>query len=636
MEDSMIIFLLAVFAIIIVVCIISAARRQNDESRFDVSAEDLVSAEIEDDHYLVYFDASGFPADSNQDYSYYPKYEVIAKGWVQKGDTIAVVRIFKVSTFAAPSVKTTTYETLFKEFRISSPSAGMIIPRQDKGSRMTKLIICELKPRQNEDITRAKGETITNHYQVSEAYYRDVTAACQKIVAFKNIVCLNDSARKAITSAFDWREDYWDYCSSLILVDIFRCFEGLGAGVSLETKEGFGFMLLMWGLSSDKEYLPYTQIDEYQKIILSATNLMQSTKDLADKAAPRGKMVLPDILSSCDSALCDRYLVLLYRWASIVAAADDKITEKEKQLLANLVRLRSVKSIDHRLASRINPPVEKPSAENTVTEPSKQNPLANLKEMIGLTSVKEEIEALYSFVKVQQMRQKNGMRTASISYHCVFTGNPGTGKTTMARIVAGIYKELGILKKGHLVETDRSGLVAEYIGQTAVKTNAIIDSALDGVLFIDEAYTLASGGSMDYGREAIATLLKRMEDDRSRLVVILAGYSQEMKAFIDSNPGLQSRFNRYINFPDYSPQELFDIFISCAEKDEYSLSDDAKEKLHALIEKAVADKDANFGNGRFIRNLFETTIQNQAIRISRAKNVTNEVLERIIASDIKV
>mgnify|MGYP003299028107 CR=1 FL=1 len=204
----------------------------------------------------------------------------------------------------------------------------------------------------------------------------------------------------------------------------------------------------------------------------------------------------------------------------------------------------------------------------------------------------------------------------------------------MARIVASIYQELGILKKGHLVETDRSGLVAEYVGQTAVKTNNIIDSALDGVLFIDEAYSLVQGGSNDFGKEAIATLLKRMEDDRNRLVVILAGYSDNMKQFIDSNPGLQSRFNRYIHFADYDADELMQIFRLHTTKNEYIMNEEAIFALKNILQEAVKNKDKNFGNGRFVRNLFEETLQNQAMRVAGLRRATIKDLTLITANDI--
>ena len=261
--------------------------------------------------------------------------------------------------------------------------------------------------------------------------------------------------------------------------------------------------------------------------------------------------------------------------------------------------------------------------------------LYQLKSLIGLDNVKDEIEHLTNFIKMQQVRKGRGLKTTSVSYHCVFTGNPGTGKTTVARIVAQIYQELGILSKGQLIETDRSGLVAEYVGQTAVKTNKIIDSALDGVLFIDEAYSLIAGGGNDYGKEAIATLLKRMEDDRDRLIVILAGYKDEMKTFIDSNPGLQSRFNRYIDFPDYSAEELMQIFCFNVKKSDYILTDEAKQKLQNLLIEVVKNKDKNFGNARFVRNIFEKTLEHQANRLAEIKNPTDEELKNIIAQDIE-
>ena len=235
---------------------------------------------------------------------------------------------------------------------------------------------------------------------------------------------------------------------------------------------------------------------------------------------------------------------------------------------------------------------------------------------------------------MKQKRDEMGMKSPSISYHCVFTGNPGTGKTTVARILARIYKDLGILNSGHLVEVDRSGLVAEYVGQTAVKTNKTIDKALDGVLFIDEAYTLAQGNNEDYGREAIATLLKRMEDDRDRLVVILAGYTNEIESFINSNPGLRSRFNRYIHFEDYTTEELFEIFTLQMKKNEYTLSDDAEQYLKEMLEAVVANKPRDFGNARYVRNLFEKSIEKQANRLASLTEITKQDLSLIKKEDI--
>ena len=218
----------------------------------------------------------------------------------------------------------------------------------------------------------------------------------------------------------------------------------------------------------------------------------------------------------------------------------------------------------------------------------------------------------------------------------IFTGNPGTGKTTVARIVAGIYKELGILQKGHLVETDRSGLVAEYVGQTAVKTNKVIDSALDGVLFIDEAYSLVGAGNEDFGKEAIATLVKRMEDNRDRLVVILAGYENEMQQFIESNPGLRSRFNRYIHFEDYSADELKQIFLGMLQKYDFSLQEDGERVLTEHLEKCVVNKGKDFGNARYVRNLFERTIKAQAVRLAAQPETDKSQLAIITADDILI
>ena len=260
--------------------------------------------------------------------------------------------------------------------------------------------------------------------------------------------------------------------------------------------------------------------------------------------------------------------------------------------------------------------------------------IEDLNSLIGLKQVKAEVTAMKNFIEVNQRREQAGLKTTPVSYHCVFTGNPGTGKTTVARIVAGIYKSMGVLKKGHLVETDRSGLVAEYVGQTAVKTNKIIDSALDGVLFIDEAYSLVSGGKEDFGKEAIATLVKRMEDDRNRLVVILAGYAQDMEQFIESNPGLRSRFNRYIHFEDYTADELLLIYKGFLAKYDYRIEPDAEQELLRHLEKCVSATKKDFGNARYVRNLFEKTIEAQAVRLAAMPFTDKEKLAMITVDDI--
>lgn len=305
----------------------------------------------------------------------------------------------------------------------------------------------------------------------------------------------------------------------------------------------------------------------------------------------------------------------MLRIATIIATVDNKVTEKENQWLDSIVNISSTD--------------DDPGNQQEVVHPDEE-----LNGLIGLGRVKNEINTLCNFVIMKKKREAEGLKSPNISYHCVFTGNPGTGKTTVARLLAAIYRDLGVLKKGHLVETDRSGLVAEYVGQTAVKTNKIIDSALDGVLFIDEAYTLANGSNNDYGPEAIATLLKRMEDDRNHLVVILAGYNQEMETFINSNPGLRSRFNRYIHFDDYTAEELFDIFCLLVKKGEYTLTEDAVLFVKELLKSTTTDSPKDFGNARFVRNLFEKVVEAQANRLSSKTNLTKEELTQITKADV--
>ena len=272
-----------------------------------------------------------------------------------------------------------------------------------------------------------------------------------------------------------------------------------------------------------------------------------------------------------------------------------------------------------------------------VNEPLQGDPYKELDELIGLKAVKEEVRSLANFVKLQKQREAKGLKTAKVSYHLVFYGSPGTGKTTVARIVGRIYKDLGVLKKGHTVETDRSGLVAKYMGQTALKTDTVVQQALDGVLFIDEAYALVpeAGSGQDYGQEAISTLLKRMEDYRDRLVVIIAGYKDEMLRFIDSNPGLQSRFNRYIDFPDYTGAELTDIFKMYMKKNQYTLAPDAEAYLKERLDYVVAHKDRNFGNARFARNVFEKSIQQQANRLANRSDLSDKELTELTIEDLK-
>ena len=281
------------------------------------------------------------------------------------------------------------------------------------------------------------------------------------------------------------------------------------------------------------------------------------------------------------------------------------------------------------------PAAEKKEEEQTEEEPEKlEDILSELNGYIGLDKVKTEVENLVNLVKVQKMRKEHDLPTPKMSLHMVFTGNPGTGKTMIARVMARIYKCLGILSKGQLIEVDRGGLVAGYVGQTATKTQEVIDKALGGVLFIDEAYALTyHKEGNDFGQEAVDTLLKAMEDHRDDLIVIVAGYNGLMEEFIHSNPGLESRFNRFIHFDDYTLEEMMAIFNMRCDQGGYKLSENATDEVETFIKKQNVDP-ITFGNARGVRNLFEQVLVAQCNRVVNLTEVTREALMEITEEDV--
>ena len=261
--------------------------------------------------------------------------------------------------------------------------------------------------------------------------------------------------------------------------------------------------------------------------------------------------------------------------------------------------------------------------------------LAELDSLVGLDEVKRDVRVLASFIQVNNLRRDRGLKAPAISKHLVLTGNPGTGKTTVARLISRIYYSIGAIPKNNFVETSRAGLVAGYVGQTALKTQEVIKKALGGVLFIDEAYSLVSDSKNDYGSEAIDTLISAMENNRDNLVVIVAGYEEPMQQFIGSNPGLSSRFNRYLHFKDYDSEELMSIFLKLCEENEYILQEQAESAIHKFLKNVYAHRCKDFGNARTVRNIFEKIIAYQAERIISMDSIDDDDLLELTLADVE-
>ena len=417
------------------------------------------------------------------------------------------------------------------------------------------------------------------------------------------------------------------------VLDLMKCFSLTADITDLKSKEAFALLYTI-SKKNGLEIENYAQHKMlYDDKLLSTYDAMyQSLKSQIEMQMDDSAMFrLSLLLSAYDKDIQEQYLTNLYRFASIVVKIDGTVTKEEE------VALKKIMSLNAKSEEK-NKNDEAPKTKGKVSEPLSQKTvdeaLEDLNSLTGLTAVKEEIKSLINFIKVQKAREDKGFKSSSLSYHIVFTGNPGTGKTTVARIVAQIYKALGVLQQGQLVETDRSGLIAEYVGQTAVKVNKTVDSALNGVLFIDEAYSIVGDTQDSFGKEAVSTLIKRMEDDRDKLIVVLAGYTKEMQDFIETNPGFKSRFNRYIDFTDYKPDELLSIFEGLCKKLDYKLTDEAKVKLTTIFTTAYNNRDKSFGNGRFVRNTFEKSMERQANRIASVADLTDEVLTTITADDV--
>ena len=314
------------------------------------------------------------------------------------------------------------------------------------------------------------------------------------------------------------------------------------------------------------------------------------------------------------------------------ALSEDDAVKNAQDALSEAKNL--LKDMDEQLAIPAGPGGSDGGAEAEAPQEPEKDPMEELDQLIGLASIKSDVKELMDFVKIQKMRKDQGLKSVPVSLHLVFTGNPGTGKTTVARIIGRLYKQIGVLSKGQLVETDRSGLVAGFVGQTALKTQEKIKAAMGGVLFIDEAYALTSNEQDTFGQESVDTILKAMEDHRDDLVVIVAGYTAPMEKFINSNPGLKSRFNKYIEFPDYTTDELEQIFYMNCEKYDYVVEEEVKHQIRSLIVLRKLQQLENFANAREIRNMFEEIITNQARRVAAMENPTQEDMMKITLEDL--
>jgi AAA+ superfamily predicted ATPase len=353
--------------------------------------------------------------------------------------------------------------------------------------------------------------------------------------------------------------------------------------------------------------------------------------------------IIKALEAKSNTFLTKSYKEFVTQIAQGIVAADQNITTSEMNAISEIIsqissnsfgeiaeNSSSSKTKENATASKSNE-----AAVDTQSKESITDVLAELESFTGMEGIKKDVRSLINLLNIQSQRESQGLSVVKPSFHMVFTGPPGTGKTTVARVMGRVFKALGVLEKGHIVEIDRSGLVAGYVGQTAIKVDEAVQKSIGGILFIDEAYTLSpSDGQDSFGQEAIDTLLKRMEDNRESLVVIVAGYEEEMQRFIESNPGFKSRFNKYISFDDYKPDELIEIFLSIVKKNKYHASDELIQLLYSKFVELYNSRTKSFGNGRVVRNLFEKIVENQSNRLASIdKALSEDDLQTLLVDD---
>lgn len=368
---------------------------------------------------------------------------------------------------------------------------------------------------------------------------------------------------------------------------------------------------------------------------------MISSRNFEDIISKENLKIINEDIFADGSSFNREYMDVLNDILSSDQKDQDKSSKDESYVLKNSSLDKFKKGLENSSSNNFKANLSQDDDADTdsketeeVEEESLEEILAKLNDLVGLENVKSDVNSLINLIQIRKIREERGIKQPDMSLHLVFSGNPGTGKTTVARLLGEIYSKLGILSKGHLVETDRSGLVAGYVGQTAIKTQEKIKEAMGGILFIDEAYALsASKGENDFGEEAIDTILKAMEDNRDDFIVIVAGYPKLMDDFLHSNPGLESRFNKHLFFEDYNPQELFDIFVSMEEKSSLKLDEKAEKFLKGHFEDVYNCRGENFANGRYVRNIFEKVLSNQADRLVNIEDISDDDLNTLIIED---